>query len=54
MGHLKGIEMEHGKPKWIRCDNGPEFRGKAMQRYLERERVKVHYIEVGKTVSERV
>ncbi len=46
--HLKGIEMEHGKPKWIRCDNGPEFRGKAMQRYLERERVKVHYIEVGK------
>ncbi len=46
--HLEGIEKEHGKPRWIRCDNGSEFRGKAMQGYLERKRVKVHYIEAGK------
>ena len=46
--HLDLIKVEHGRPKWIRCDNGSEFRAGVMGRYLKGERIKIHYIEKGK------
>jgi len=37
-----------GKPKAIRCDNGPEYISGALQAWAERRGIRLHYIEPGK------
>src|SRR5208337_588015 len=39
---------KHGKPMFIRSDNGPEFRSKLTGRFLSNERVSREFIEKGK------
>ncbi len=36
-----------GKPEVIRTDQGPEFRGKAFERFLERQRIRHEFTEKG-------
>lgn len=38
----------HGKPKFIRSDNGPEFIAKALRKWFEKENIGPVYIEPGK------
>ena len=42
----KAIE-QHGAPKSLRSDNGPEFIARAVQRWLAEARIKTIYIEPG-------
>jgi len=45
---LRGLFMEHGAPRYLRSDNGPEFIAQAIQQWLERAQVSTVYIEPGK------
>ena len=38
----------HGRPKYLRSDNGPEFIATAVQQWLAKEGVKTRYIDPGK------
>lgn len=38
----------HGKPKAIRCDNGPELTGQAMHDWSTERGVDIYFIEPGK------
>ena len=38
---------EHGAPDYIRSDNGPEFIGKELCKWLEDSEIKTLYIEPG-------
>ena len=40
--------VKHGKPEYIRSDNGPEFISKALRKWLEKGNVGPVYIEPGK------
>jgi len=44
---LKKAIQEHGAPKYLRSDNGPEFIAKEVQRWLAENRIKTIYIEPG-------
>ena len=35
----------HGRPEYIRSDNGPEFIAKSIQNYLKANNIKTHYIK---------
>lgn len=37
----------HGRPEYLRSDNGPEFIARSLQDWLEKEHVETHYIEPG-------
>jgi transposase InsO family protein len=37
----------HGRPEYLRSDNGPEFIAKELQQWLSDEQVNTHYIEPG-------
>tara|TARA_R110002073_G_scaffold86869_2_gene206373 strand:- start:99 stop:947 length:849 start_codon:yes stop_codon:yes gene_type:complete len=37
----------HGRPAYLRSDNGPEFVARALQDWLKDEHVETHYIEPG-------
>lgn len=37
----------HGRPEYLRSDNGPEFIAKALRRWLDKQHVATHYIEPG-------
>ncbi|MCY4038772.1 MAG: integrase core domain-containing protein [Hyphomicrobiales bacterium] len=39
---------QHGKPKTIRCDNGPEFVGHAFQNRARNRGIRIEYIQSGK------
>jgi len=45
---LDRIIEEHGKPVAIQTDNGPEFTGKAMDKWAYKLGIKHHFIEPGK------
>src|SRR5690606_33363554 len=45
---LEQIIKWRGKPKAIRCDNGPEYISGALQAWAERRGIRLHYIEPGK------
>lgn len=45
---LKRLFRKHGQPKFIRCDNGPEFVAKVVAGWLETKGVGTAYIEPGK------
>lgn len=46
--HLEEIGKREGFPRWIRCDNGPEFRAASFVKFAEAKRIKLHYIDPGK------
>ena len=46
--HLEEIGGKDGFPRWIRCDNGPEFRAYPFVKFAEAKRIKIHYIDPGK------
>ena len=51
---LRALETaiaERGKPLAIVCDNGPEFRSKAMEAWSEQRRVRLEFIEPGKPIQ---
>lgn len=45
---LDRIVAERGRPDSIRCDNGPEFTGQALDEWAYRNSVKLDFIEPGK------
>lgn len=47
VSELAWLFMVHGKPRKVRIDNGPEFRSKAVARFLERNGVAAGFIEPG-------
>lgn len=44
---LQRIIEWRGKPKVIRCDNGPEYISHALQKWAENEKIKLEYIQPG-------
>lgn len=46
--HLEVLFQIHGKPSYIRVDHGPEFRSKAFERFVRRQRVQVLRMGPGK------
>jgi len=47
LGVLKQAIDQHGAPKYIRSDNGPEFIAKAIQEWLAENDIKTIYIDPG-------
>lgn len=48
---LDRVAAERGYPKTIVCDNGPEFRGEALDQWAHRHQVQLAFIEPGKPVQ---
>ena len=48
---LDELVAVHGKPEVLVTDNGPEFRGKALDEWGHRNGVKLHFIRPGKPVE---
>lgn len=48
---LEDAIKRHGKPKAIRCDNGPEFRSKHFVQFAARLGIDVQYIQPGKPIE---
>lgn len=48
---LERLRMTHGLPTTIVCDNGPEFRGDALDQWAVLQGVTRHFIEPGKPVQ---
>ena len=44
---LERLFAVHGRPEYLRSDNGPEFIAQALQDWLKKEHVDTHYIEPG-------
>ena len=44
---MKQLISQHGAPRYIRSDNGPEFVAKLMRDWLENEGIKTLYIDPG-------
>ncbi|MGA2548004.1 MAG: IS3 family transposase [Rectinemataceae bacterium] len=40
--------VEYGKPRRIRCDNGPEFVGKALDQWCYQNEIELYFIKPGK------
>jgi len=45
---LERIIEWRGKPKIIRCDNGPEYISQALQNWANKQKIKLEYIQPGK------
>jgi putative transposase len=45
---LDAIATQRGYPKVIVTDNGPEFTGRAMDRWASQHRIRLHFIQPGK------
>jgi putative transposase len=51
---LRALERaieERGKPAVIVCDNGPEFRGRALQAWSEQRNIRLAFIDPGKPIQ---
>lgn len=48
---LDRVATQRGYPKAIVCDNGPEFRGEALDQWAHQHRVHFAFIEPGKPVQ---
>lgn len=44
---LEWLFAAHGRPDYLRSDNGPEFIAKMLQDWLKKQQVETHYIEPG-------
>jgi putative transposase len=47
-GFLEETLVEYGKPRRIRCDNGPEFAGKALDQWCYLNGIELFFIKPGK------
>ena len=47
IGELERLVTLHGPPRFIRCDNGPEFIAQATRRFLADATIKTLYIDPG-------
>jgi transposase InsO family protein len=47
MAQLAALFEKHGKPKIIRCDNGPEFDSPTLRNWLAGQGIQIAYIEAG-------
>jgi putative transposase len=45
---LAHLVEQHGRPKKLRCDNGPEFISAALVEWCEAHRIELHWIQPGK------
>lgn len=45
---LDRLVREHGKPKSLRCDNGPEFAGRMLDQWAYLNRVEIDFSRPGK------
>ena len=45
---LEQLIAQHGKPRRIRCDNGPEFTSLALTRWCEEHGIEIQYIQPGR------
>lgn len=41
-----------GKPRYIRCDNGPEFISAKLKEWAEENKIQIKFIQPGKTNTE--
>jgi putative transposase len=48
---LENIKLIKGLPKFIRVDNGPEFRSNVFKEYCEDNGIRINYIEPGKPMQ---
>lgn len=48
---LKELKEEIGVPKYIRCDNGPEFISKTFKEWCEKNHIEIKYIQPGKPMQ---
>ena len=46
-GILSELFARHGRPAYLRSDNGPEFIAKALRQWLRKQQVNTHFIEPG-------
>ena len=42
---------EHGRPMAIVCDNGPEFRSRALEAWSEQRKIQLEFIDPGKSMQ---
>jgi putative transposase len=45
---LEKLVQQHGKPKLLQIDNGPEFRSHKLDQWAHKEGVQLHFIDPGK------
>lgn len=50
-GTLENLKQEIGTPKYIRCDNGPEFISRTFTNWCEKNFIEVKYIQPGKPMQ---
>jgi putative transposase len=48
---LEQLALTRGLPTAIVCDNGPEFRGEALDQWADRRRVALQFIQPGKPIQ---
>jgi len=48
---LEELKEEVGTPKYIRCDNGPEFISKRFVQWTEKNHIEIKYIQPGKPMQ---
>lgn len=48
---LENLKEELGLPKYIRCDNGPEFISKTFVSWCERNYIEINYTEPGRPMQ---
>ncbi len=48
---LEHLKEEIGVPKYIRCDNGPEFLSKTFSHWCEKNFIEIKYIQPGKPMQ---
>jgi putative transposase len=45
---LASLIKQNGKPSYVRCDNGPEFISKALEKFCQREGIEIRFSQPGK------
>lgn len=48
---LENLKQEIGVPKYIRCDNGPEFISKTFNNWCKKNYIEIKYIQPGKPMQ---
>jgi putative transposase len=49
--HLEQMVVAHGKPQYIRCDNGPEMISAKMRAFGEKHGIEIRYTQPGKPMQ---
>jgi len=51
---LDKVVQLRGKPAYIRCDNGPEFTGRRLGEWAERNAIEIRFIQPGKPTQNAI